>query len=97
MGLALEKDFAFIGSVNAREDLDQGALAAPVFACEAVDLGGANGETDVGEGAHSSEALADSAHLDEVGRILRSDRLEAAGCGGHMLGRAGLDEARAQA
>ena len=37
MGLALEKDFAFVGSVNARQDLDQGAFAAPVFAREAVE------------------------------------------------------------
>lgn len=79
MCLALENDLTLIGHVNAGKDLDQGALAAPVLPGEAMDFRGVNGETYVGQGAHSAEALADSTHLDEIGRILRGDRLDAAG------------------
>ena len=65
----------FVGIVNAGENLDQGALAAPVLPGKTMDFAGTNREADVGQRAHSAEALADAAHLDEVGCALPSSRL----------------------
>jgi len=88
MRLALQNDLTFIGRINPRQDFDKGALAAAVLPRQAVDFGRVNGETDVGEGAYPAEALANAAHLDEVGRSLLGSRFAVVGYVSH--GRIGV-------
>ena len=63
--LAVDGERALVRRVDAREGLDQGRLAGPVVAEEAVDLAGPDLERDAFEGDDGAEVLRDVAGLEE--------------------------------
>ncbi len=56
-GFAVDRDGAFVGHMEAGEDLDEGRLAGTVLADEAVDLAAADLERGTVEGADAPEGL----------------------------------------
>src|SRR6267143_92586 len=79
--VAVEPDLAFIGLIDARQDLDQSALARSVLAEQRVDLARAQANRNVVEGDHARKLLADARHL-QAHRRRDWIRLDA-----HWLGR----------
>ena len=59
IGLAVERDRAGIGLVDAREDLDEGRFAGAVFAEQRDDLAAREFEADALEGLRAAERLDD--------------------------------------
>jgi hypothetical protein len=68
--LALDEDFAFVGVVDAVEDVHQGGLAGTVLAQQGVDFPGAHGQVHVVVGQDAGEALDDAAHLHRRNRCV---------------------------
>ncbi len=62
--LAVDRDAAAVGLVEAVEDRHQRALAGAVLADDAVHRAGRHRQVDIAVGLHRAEALADAAHLD---------------------------------
>src|SRR5258706_1920549 len=84
--LAVDREGAVVGRVDAREGLDQGRLAGAVVAEQAVDLARPDRERYALEGDDGTEVLRDVAGLEErlAGGALRGGgRGRAAGGGGH--------------
>ncbi|VXB91015.1 hypothetical protein CITRIK5_70212 [Citricoccus sp. K5] len=69
-GTALPEDLALIRSMYAGERLDEGGLAGPVLAHDAVDLSGTHVEVDSLERLDGGEALGESAHLQQRRRLI---------------------------
>ena len=65
--LALEEVLAGVERVDARDALDQGALACAVVADERGDLAGIHRQVDVAQDVHGAEALVDALELEQGG------------------------------
>ena len=63
--LAVERDFAGVGPVDAGEDLHQRGFAGPVLADQGQHLAGADGQRHAVEGLNAGEVLADVADFEE--------------------------------
>ena len=63
LSLTVDEDLAGIWMFDARQDLDQGGLAGPVFSDQRDHLAGPKLQVDSVEGADASEAARDSAQL----------------------------------
>ena len=68
-GLAVEEVLAAVEGVDAGEALDQGALAGTVVADERGHMPEADGEVDVVQDLHGTEALVDAAQLEQWSRL----------------------------
>ena len=70
--LAVDQDLAGVGGMHAREHLHQRRLAGPVLADDRVDLAGAAVDVDAVQDLDAEEALADAAHLEQLGHAQTS-------------------------
>jgi hypothetical protein len=65
--LAVDRDRALVGAVDAREALDQRRLAGAVVAHDRCDLAGACRHRGAAQGGHAAEALDDPVEDERVG------------------------------
>jgi len=78
--LAIDKDLALIGLVDAADDLGQGRLSGAILPNQPMHFPGANGQRNLIERLDAAEALGEVARFDE-GRVLD--------CVGRIHGRRG--------
>ena len=64
LDVIVEQDLAFVGLVQTVEDVHQGGLARPIFAQQAVDFAGFDGQVDVVVGDQGTEFLRDAAKFE---------------------------------
>ena len=85
-GLAVHEQLALVGTVDARQGLDQGRLAGAVVAEQAVHLAGLHGQRHVPEGEDAAERLRDAPRLEDGDVRARRSR-GGGGAGGGQFGR----------